>query len=308
MEKHQQKAYFQSYLTRPELFLCILFFLLFAVKTVYPQQANDMYDRARVYTEKAPGDSVHLKIDNGFVIPISLQLDLFSHNLEGAGDSVIFDIVPAADSARVIGRFKIRNPDSVYLCTYKWKVVLGDTSKTPDLAYSYRYPYQSWVPYKVSQGPGGAFSHKNMFAYDFALPIGTPVTAAREGLVALVKDDSRVGGNNKALTRDANFIAIMHPDGTIANYIHLRAAALVKEGQWVHKGQIIGYSGNTGYTTGPHLHFEIIQPLLSAEVKQSVAFKWEPAVYAYLPVYGNYFLNSLFGKRQGKYRNMITES
>ncbi|MDF3078655.1 MAG: hypothetical protein K0S09_2544 [Sphingobacteriaceae bacterium] len=301
VKRKEHQALTRKVMSRRRLFFCLM--LLLVVNSAYSK--SSLYDRTKIYTERTSQDSLAVKVTNKFLIPVSLRAHLFSDNLEGLQDSVIFAIIPPADSGQVIARFKIKDPYSATECTFNWKVVLGDTSKTPDLKYPYRYPYQNWLPFKISQGPGGTFSHKHSFAYDFAMPVGTPITAAREGIVALVKNDSGLGGADEALTDKANVIAIMHPDGTIANYIHLKkGGALVKEGQWVHKGQIIGYSGNTGYTTGPHLHFEVIQPSLQTELKRSIEFKWEPPVYAFLPLYGNYFLNSMFGNHAA-YRNMI---
>lgn len=82
---------------------------------------------------------------------------------------------------------------------------------------------------------------------DIAAPIGTPILAAASGVVEYSQwHDGGYG----------NMIDIRHPDGTITRYAHLNAL-YVKEGQTVGQGQIIGEMGSTGFSTGPHLHFEI---------------------------------------------------
>lgn len=83
---------------------------------------------------------------------------------------------------------------------------------------------------------------------DFAVKVGTPVYAARTGRVKVA-----VAGNGSGGT----MVEISHAKGTQRSaYKHLSKLA-VKVGQRVNAGDLIGYSGNTGNTTGPHLHFDI---------------------------------------------------
>ncbi|MFC5569748.1 peptidoglycan DD-metalloendopeptidase family protein [Lysobacter yangpyeongensis] len=115
---------------------------------------------------------------------------------------------------------------------------------------------------RIDQGFGGSFSHndpQNRYAVDFAADIGTPVLAARDGVVMQVENDfAKAGLNRERYGGRANFIRILHDDGTMALYAHLREeGALVRVGQRVRAGQQIGISGNTGFTTGPHLHFAV---------------------------------------------------
>ncbi|MCE7031894.1 M23 family metallopeptidase [Lysobacter sp. GX 14042] len=115
---------------------------------------------------------------------------------------------------------------------------------------------------RVDQGFGGAFSHdddENRYALDFAVPPGTPVLAARDGVVMQVEGRrSTSGGDRSRHARAANFVRILHRDGTMALYAHLQAGGvLVAPGQQVRTGDPIGLSGNSGYSTGPHLHFAV---------------------------------------------------
>ena len=136
----------------------------------------------------------------------------------------------------------------------------GDPSARPR-DYEYLLPLQQ-RGFRIDQGFGGGFSHndsQNRYAVDFAADIGTPVLAAREGVVMQVENDfAKAGLNRERYGGRANFIRILHDDGTMALYAHLREeGALVRVGQRVRIGQQIGLSGNTGFTTGPHLHFVI---------------------------------------------------
>jgi len=86
-------------------------------------------------------------------------------------------------------------------------------------------------------------------AVDFGVHIGTPILAAAKGTVKI----TIMGGYNSGY---GSYIVIDHPNGTQTLYAHL-SGSVVYQGQQVSQGQIIGYSGNTGRSTGPHLHFEV---------------------------------------------------
>ena len=138
--------------------------------------------------------------------------------------------------------------------------VPGSSNARPrDVAY--RLPLAQ-APACIDQGFEGEFSHhdaENRYALDFAVPVGTPVLAARDGVVMQAQAGFRGHGLDRA--RDAgraNYIRILHADGSMALYAHLaEAGVLVAIGQRVEAGQRIGLSGNTGYSTAPHLHFAV---------------------------------------------------
>jgi len=115
---------------------------------------------------------------------------------------------------------------------------------------------------RIDQGFEGRFSHddeQNRYALDFAADIGTPVVAARAGTVMQVEYGFRASGRSFGeYASRANFIRVLHDDGTMALYAHLAPdGVLVRQGQQVRAGQRIGLSGNTGYSTAPHLHFAL---------------------------------------------------
>jgi murein DD-endopeptidase MepM/ murein hydrolase activator NlpD len=117
----------------------------------------------------------------------------------------------------------------------------------------------SW---RIDQGWHGAFSHNDAqsgYAIDISVDEGTPVLAARDGMVMQVESDfDKAGLNREKYAERANVIRILHADGTMAVYAHLKLdGALVRPGQYVVAGQRIGYSGNTGFSSGPHLHFAV---------------------------------------------------
>jgi murein DD-endopeptidase MepM/ murein hydrolase activator NlpD len=94
-----------------------------------------------------------------------------------------------------------------------------------------------------------------LYAIDFQMPIGTKIVAARAGVVVAARGEF-YDGNGEDLKE--NFVFIKHDDGSVARYFHLtHDGALVKAGDQVKQGDVIGLSGNTGQTTGPHLHFDV---------------------------------------------------
>lgn len=119
-------------------------------------------------------------------------------------------------------------------------------------------PYKHATQFMLKNGPFGFGWHQNQNAYDWPMPVGTPVYAARSGVVAAAKSDSNRGGATENFKDDGNYVIIRHQDNTYANYLHFKQGGVfVRVGQSVKAGDKIGESGNTGWTTEPHLHFHI---------------------------------------------------
>lgn len=120
----------------------------------------------------------------------------------------------------------------------------------------YVLPYTVGESYEVNQGNCSGFGHSDfwLYGYDFIMPIGTVITAAREGVVLHAQDGATDGDRNRT-----NLITVEHDDGTVALYSHLTLNGVqVTVGQSVQVGDPIGQSGDTGNTGGlPHLHFSL---------------------------------------------------
>ncbi len=114
---------------------------------------------------------------------------------------------------------------------------------------------------QITQEPNGEFSHLGDHAWDMRADSGTPIFATRAGVVSFMRENSIENCTSlaecKAQKIVGNGITIDHEDGTRTSYWHLiPAGALVDEGDRVVRGQHIGYTGNTGFSTGPHLHLQ----------------------------------------------------
>ncbi|HSC15181.1 MAG TPA: peptidoglycan DD-metalloendopeptidase family protein [Gammaproteobacteria bacterium] len=139
-------------------------------------------------------------------------------------------------------------------------VALGRIDADHDDGYLYRLPYGDDVSFPIIQGYDAKLSHRGAerFTLDFGMPVGTPVHAARDGVVVLVEDSHDTGCAREQCGRFANFVVVLHADGTTGEYFHLaRGSVRVRRGERVARGQWLALSGNTGFSTAPHLHFGV---------------------------------------------------
>lgn len=115
-------------------------------------------------------------------------------------------------------------------------------------------------PFPISQAFMGEASHKqhpeSHYAVDIVMPDRTPISAAHAGLVMEVEKNFSRSGWSQEYADEANYVRVLHANGTMAVYAHLAPDTIeVSPGQKVKAGHLLGYSGTTGYSTGPHLHF-----------------------------------------------------
>jgi hypothetical protein len=127
-----------------------------------------------------------------------------------------------------------------------------------DTSYIYNLPYAVGDKHLLIQAYNSKMSHKSELSLDFKMKIGSAVCAARAGVVIAIKKDSDVSGLKEEYLSQGNNVIILHNDGSKAMYWHFKKeGVLVNVDDRVEKGQLIGYSGNTGYTAFPHLHFQV---------------------------------------------------
>jgi hypothetical protein len=144
-------------------------------------------------------------------------------------------------------------------CPCLERAVFGDPANS-----EYVLPFPVGAAYPVYQSycfPAGG--HRCQLAYDFTMPIGDPVVAARAGVVRLTKDDSPDDGQGVG---EHNFVYIEHEDGTAAFYAHLmQHSVTVVSGDTLDIGEQFASSGNSGYSGEPHLHFGVYEDYPAAE-------------------------------------------
>lgn len=194
--------------------------------------------------------------------PISLKLEFpVLDNMTATEPLPLRTVVPS-HSRKPLVVIRDEDPTRSTRWRWRWSWNTGVLNASHDDRARYLLPWSAKRRFPVTQAVGGSLSHtgKSRFAFDFRMPRGTLVTAARRGTVVRVVERFRGGGLEPRFKKRANAIFIMHEDGTIARYLHLRpGGALVEVGQRVRAGDPIGYSGNTGYSQFPHLHFNVFR-------------------------------------------------
>ncbi|MDF1826369.1 MAG: M23 family metallopeptidase [Verrucomicrobiales bacterium] len=223
----------------------------------------------------------HQKVDGGYRVyaraaddfPRSVQVNLTSlKNLRSTGPTPFQTVVRNGTEPVFLFDLQIVKPGRGNRFNFEYEFVSGDfTSARHDDSHVYLLPFEHGTSHLLSQGYHGAFSHSDPgreYAVDFTMPEKTPVLAARGGTVVKVKTDSRRGGPGKSFEDQGNFITILHEDGSIAEYVHLiRGGSFVQAGQKVSAGERIALSGNTGRSTGPHLHFHVGIPTATGNLQ-----------------------------------------
>ncbi len=201
-------------------------------------------------------------------------------------------VVLKADSTLEYEKLKINGMEASYGFNYGW--IIGNKDAIHNDSYIYRLPYARGTSHVVSQGFNGKFTHKgrSKYAIDFAMKEGTKIYASRGGTVIKTKSDSNIGGKAKKFASYGNYVTIAHDDGTMATYYHLKKNGVtVRVRDKVQRGAHIGYSGNTGYSSGPHLHFAVFSAT-SARATQTIAIKLVSSKQAVInnPIRGKYYM------------------
>lgn len=198
--------------------------------------------------------------NNGYYSPVTITLTVDADNMAGA---VGGPLIVAARSSALLFDLKRKDMRKPWRYSYEYKYQLGVLNAEQSARAVYNLPFAEGSTVKGGQGFNGAFSHQghSTFAVDFPVKEGTPVYPAREGVVVRVIDKFSEGGTDEKYRPLGNTVWILHDDDTIGRYFHFKHKGVrVKPGQEVGRDTIIGLSGNTGYSSGPHLHFEVCAP------------------------------------------------
>lgn len=205
------------------------------------------------------GDDVTFYLVNTQPYPVTASLYARTRNLSPDGGNPV-TVTLGGNSRKRALLLNRRNQDREYDYRYWYDWTFGRGDAVHDDGVLYRPPWRAGSRYRVLQGFDGRFSHdgRERYAVDFDMPVGTPVHAARGGVVVDVEASHDQGGWDEKFYKTANFIVILHDDGTTGEYYHLKhRGSAVEVGDRVAAGDHIGWSGNTGHTTTPHLHFAV---------------------------------------------------
>lgn len=214
-----------------------------------------------IFTERA-GNGYKVFAANNEFCPVSIQAQFTLENLKSsvANDSIV--VTPAGSSKFLIATLTPTVTSGKIGFKYDFKFQLGDvTSKKWNETYTYQLPFANRQRFKVSQGYGGNSTHQDLNALDFEMPLKTPIHAAKSGTVVRIVNHNNRNCFDVGCEKYNNFILVYHEDGTFAEYGHIYYKSnVVNLGDKVTKGQQLCLSGNTGYSSGPHLHFAVYLP------------------------------------------------
>lgn len=230
-------------------------------------------DKNIVTSIKKDKNYLYIYITNKYIFDLTLKID---SNIDFFKKKVKRNKIISLKAKSKTKIFKVKRLNNKFKYTSRYKWILGNKNSKHDDKYLYRLPYALNTKQMVSQGFNGKFTHfkQSQYAVDFALDPNTAIYAARSGRVVKVKENSKIGGNNRKYLKHANVITIKHKDGTYASYAHLKyKGSVVKAGNFIQRGDLIGYSGQTGYVSGPHLHLVVFKAK-TFNKRESLAIKF----------------------------------
>jgi hypothetical protein len=271
--------------------------VFFAIAVASPLQAQSMYkyrgeNGEWIYADRPPGDGSMIEVRDLEVSRSAAELDV-SHGFDGrdvvvtarnrfyAPIEVMLEIrsirgmqypdpdlelrwvLPAQSESELL-RLPLLEDGSSPFIQYQYRYLPGDPDARHNPASPYRAPFAIAMNYPITQAYPNVATHTTRDSYhavDLAMPIGTDIFAARGGVVFDTASTNFQGGLDPE--RDgpnANVVRILHDDGTYAIYAHLNTNSIrVRPGDRVRRGQYIADSGNTGFSSGPHLHFVVVR-------------------------------------------------
>lgn len=276
--------------------ILIAFILATAVAAVANAQSMYKYrgpDGEWIYSDRPPDDDSVVEIrqlqgtgSNGQEITVTHDIEgrtveLVAHNQSYAPVELLVTIrtirgiefphpdqelrwvIPARSDHPLLALNLLEDGSQPFL-EYQYQYLAGKPDALHRPAQAYRAPFAVATNHPVTQAYPQVATHTTRDSYhavDIAMPIGTDIMAARGGVVFDIAASNFSGGMDPAKDGPtANVIRILHDDGTYAIYAHLNTNSIrVRPGDRVQRGQYIADSGNTGFSSGPHLHFAVVR-------------------------------------------------
>ncbi|TXI92308.1 MAG: M23 family metallopeptidase [Burkholderiaceae bacterium] len=238
------------------------FFLCLLLSGICAQANSAQNYPFSVETEKE-GDGHRIVARNNGPAPVSVKVSIVgAQSIAPDRPFPVYAVVPPGGASLYLGRIRPVTAGVGYSFRAESTWVLGDfnAAQSPDALY--RLPFKDGTAFHLGQSPGGPISTHaspdSQFAVDIPMPEGTPIVAARDGVVIYREANQVYGAQVPDMLSKANEIKILHLDGTIGVYAHLaHGGVYVYPGQRVVAGQQIGLAGSTGYSSRPHLHFVV---------------------------------------------------
>lgn len=214
-------------------------------------------------THEVLGTTIEFVAHNDFYAPIEVRLKFVE--ITGveypSPDQILRWVIDPRSDQLLLNLEVLQEVEAPYV-EYQFEYMPGDPTAQHQVGEGYQAPFSAGRDFPITQAFPDAITHQTLdsvYAVDISMPVGTDILAARDGVVFDVSSTNYRGGLD--LSRDghaANIIRILHDDGTFSLYAHLNWNTIrVKPGDRVRAGQYIADSGNTGFTSGPHLHFSV---------------------------------------------------
>jgi murein DD-endopeptidase MepM/ murein hydrolase activator NlpD len=198
---------------------------------------------------------------NNYHGPVEIEISLSQDENVVATPALPNRFIVQPGQSDILFKMAGKNKFKSWHYSLQYRYTLGSSSAHHDDQAIYLPPFAKDSTFQISQAFAGTFSHtdkQNYYAVDIAMPENTPVHAARAGKVMELNNDYFNSGTKQAYKSRANSVRILHKDGSMSVYAHLALEkANVYPGLEIKAGQLIAYSGNTGYSSGPHLHFSV---------------------------------------------------
>lgn len=214
-------------------------------------------------THDFTGSSIELHASNQYFVPMELRIRF--NEIKGVQypdpDKPLRWVVPPRSELQLVDLGVLGGVEAPFV-DYGYEYLIGDPDAKHVPNSNYLAPFAVGRQFPITQAYPETVTHgtlDSVHAVDIAMPIGTDVLAARGGVVFDVAADNYSGGIDPAKKgSEANYVRILHEDGTFSLYAHLNWNTIrVKPGDRVRAGDYIADSGNTGFSTGPHLHFAV---------------------------------------------------
>ena len=225
----------------------------------------------QILSEKGDDSSIKIYAKSNADFEQSVKLNLTYKGIKLSESVPIVKVLPPQTKLYFVTLTPVKGESYSY--KYEYTYISGDVNGVHNDAHVYQLPFRKGTECLVGQSYLERPTHMNQYAVDFNMEIGTEICAARDGTVTRVVQHNNKGCPREDCSRYNNFILVKHSDGSVADYSHIKKnGAMVKVGDRVKAGQPIALSGDTGWASGPHLHFEVYVMRFEGQKSERIQF------------------------------------